>query len=449
MTRHSLELWGGIECTLNRVGDCYHDQLKFAGHDARPDDLAAIASLGIRTLRYPVLWEEVAPRSLSRPQFGRSDARLRRLQAAGIEPIVGLLHHGSGPRYTSLLDAAFPRKLSTFAGLVARRYPWVHRFTPVNEPLTTARFSALYGHWYPHARDDRSFARALLNQVWGTVLAMQAIRREVPDAQLIQTEDLGWVRSTPDLAYQAAFENERRFLSLDLLLGRVTPQHPLHGYLLESGIGRQELELLADNPCPPDVVGLNYYVTGERYLDSRIGLYPAHVIGGNGRAVYADVEAVRVCPDGLRGPGALLIDAHARLGVPLAVTEAHLAGAHEDHARWLSYVWSGAEQARDAGVPLQAVTAWALLGSHGWDRLVTQGACSYEAGAFELRGGELVETPYAGFLRAVAGGTARVVDGGWWRSEERLIYRHAELAWPQELEAEPELFAAARLERPL
>src|SRR3712207_7520391 len=64
----------------------------------------------------------------------------------------------------------------SYAGAVARRYPWVSDYTPVNEPLTTARFSALYGHWYPHAKDDRSFARALLNQCRAVVLAMAAIR---------------------------------------------------------------------------------------------------------------------------------------------------------------------------------------------------------------------------------------------------------------------------------
>ena len=80
---------------------------------------------------------------------------------------------------------------------VARRYPWVEDYTPVNEPLTTARFSGLYGHWYPHGRDDRTFARALLNQCRAVVLAMRAIRAVNPAARLVQTEDLGRTYSTP------------------------------------------------------------------------------------------------------------------------------------------------------------------------------------------------------------------------------------------------------------
>jgi dTDP-4-dehydrorhamnose reductase len=425
--RERLELWGGVECTLNRVGHRYHDQLRFAGHHRRHDDVERLAELGITALRYPVLWEHVAPRSLERRRFEQSDRKLRRLRATGIEPIVGLLHHGSGPRYTSLLDPAFPRKLATYAEHVARRYPWLRSFTPVNEPLTTARFSGLYGHWYPHGRDDASFARALLNQVQGTAAAMRAIRRHIPHAQLVQTEDLGHVRSTPDLAHQAEFENERRFLSLELLLGRVTPEHPLFDYLIDAGIAERELDELCQAPCPPDLIGFNYYVTGERFLDSRAELYPAHCVGGNGEQVYADVEAVRVCVSGLRGPKALLTEAYARLGLPLAITEAHLSGPPEDRARWFSYVWHAAEAARAEGVPVRAVTAWALLGSYGWDRLVTAGACSYEPGAFEVRGGRLVETPYAAFLRAVSQRTAAIVDGGWWRADERLIYPHTDV----------------------
>ena len=114
---------------------------------------------------------------------------------------------------------------------MAERYPDIDAYTPVNEPLTTARFSALYGLWYPHRRDDRSFVRALLNQVRGTVLAMRAVREVNPRAQLVQTDDLGHVDSSPRLRYQAEFENLRRWLSFDLLTGRVDAQHPMRGYL--------------------------------------------------------------------------------------------------------------------------------------------------------------------------------------------------------------------------
>ena len=32
-----IDIWGGIECTVNRVGDAYFDQLAMSGHAVVPD----------------------------------------------------------------------------------------------------------------------------------------------------------------------------------------------------------------------------------------------------------------------------------------------------------------------------------------------------------------------------------------------------------------------------
>lgn len=230
-----LELWGGIECTVNRVGDQYFDQLESSGHNTRIEDLDLFSALGIDAIRYPILWERIAPQGLEQDDWDSSDQRLTYLNAIGIRPIVGLVHHGSGPRYTNLIDPGFPKKLAEYAQAVAQRYPWVCHYTPVNEPLTTARFSGLYGHWYPHGQDDVTFVRILLNQCRAIVLSMQAIRQINPDAQLIQTEDFGKTFSTPLLAYQAQFDNDRRWLSLDLLSGHVQPAHPRWIFCVKRG----------------------------------------------------------------------------------------------------------------------------------------------------------------------------------------------------------------------
>ena len=131
---------------------------------------------------------------------------------------------------------------------VAARYPWVRRYTPVNEPLTTARFSALYGVWYPHASDDRSFVQAVILQCRATVLAMQAIRQVNPAAMLMQTDDLGKTYSTPQRSELEDFYNERRWLAWDLLCGRVGPSHTLWDYLAGTGINTSELLWFHDHP---------------------------------------------------------------------------------------------------------------------------------------------------------------------------------------------------------
>ena len=272
----SPEIWGGLECTVARVGDTYLDQTLLNGHENRPEDLDAFAALGIRAIRYPVLWERIAPGDLDEADWRWTDERLARLRELGLRPIVTLLHHGSGPRHTDLTRPDFAPKLAAFARRVAERYPWLDLYTPVNEPLTTARFSGLYGHWYPHARDHRTFLRCLVNQVEGVRLAMRAIREVNPAARLVQTEDLGRAFSTPRLAYQAAHENHRRWLSLDLLLGRVDRQHPLRDYLRQA-LSEEELRALdagQEAPCPPDIVGINHYLSSERFLDERLERYP-------------------------------------------------------------------------------------------------------------------------------------------------------------------------------
>ena len=59
-----LELWAGVECTVNRVGETYGDQVERSGHAIRSKDLERLAALGVRTIRYPVLWERTAPQAL-------------------------------------------------------------------------------------------------------------------------------------------------------------------------------------------------------------------------------------------------------------------------------------------------------------------------------------------------------------------------------------------------
>ncbi|AKF03843.1 sugar nucleotide-binding protein [Sandaracinus amylolyticus] len=421
----ALELWGGVECTVNRVGDRFFDQLERAGHLARAGDLDRIAALGIRTLRYPVLWEHVAPESPDTLDWARSDERLSRLRELGVRPIVGLVHHGSGPRWTSLIDPTFPERLAAYAERVAERYPWVTDFTPVNEPLTTARFSGLYGHWFPHGQSTHVFARCLIHQCAGIVRAMRAIRRVTPAARLVHTDDLGRVHATPRLAYQAEFENERRWLSFDLVMGRVDRAHPLWPKLTGWGIGEDELDWFLERACPPDVIGINHYLTSDRYLDEDLARYPTWSHGGNGTDRYADVHAVIARVDVPVDTEAALRDAWARYGRTLAVTEAQLAGPREEQLRWLHEVWTAASRLRDEGVDVCAVTAWSLLGAYDWNQLVTVEAGFYENGAFDLRAPSPRPTALARLVSHLATGAPfdePVVHApGWWRRPDRTL----------------------------
>lgn len=442
----ALELWGGPECTVNRVGNRLRDQLHESGHHGRIEDLDLFARLRLTALRYPLLWERIAPDRPNRFDWAWSDARLARLRQLNIRPIAGLVHHGSGPLYTDLLADSFATGLAAFARAVAERYPWIEAWTPVNEPVTTARFSALYGLWYPHHKDEGSFWRALLNQIDGVRLAMAEIRRVNPAAKLIQTDDLGRTYATAAVRDQAAFDNVRRWMSWDLLCGHVVPGHPLWRRL--SGLGLEDrLRRIADAPCPPDVIGVNHYLTSDRFLDHRVQRYPSHLCGGNLDRRFVDTEAVRVLdppPPGLRG---VLREAWQRYRLPLAITEVHNGCTRDEQMRWMAEAWSGATELRREGIDIRAVTAWSLLGSSGWNSLLTETG-SYETGVYDVRGGVPQATAMVGLLKTLASDGAShpaCQTQGWWRRRIRL--HHPAVPRPAPMrefpsEADPGLSAA-------
>jgi hypothetical protein len=70
-------------------------------------------------------------------------------------------------------------------------------------------------------------------------------------------------------------------------------------------IGEAELAFFQAAGCTPDLLGLNHYLTSERYVDHRLNLYPSMAGQHNGR--YVDLEAVRMdLPESQLGPEARL-----------------------------------------------------------------------------------------------------------------------------------------------
>ncbi len=351
---------------------------------------------------------------------------MARLQSLGFSVVAGLVHHGSGPHYTDLLDDGFAQGLAAHAARAAARYPWITAWTPVNEPLTTARFSGLYGHWYPFQRNEDAMLRMVANQCRAVRLSMAVIRRLNPDAQLVQTEDIGRIFSTSRIAQQAAYENERRWLSLDLLCGRIDRAHPWWARLLQAGVAQAELEAFWDGETAPDVIGINHYVTSDRFLDHRTSLYPPRLRGGNGREHYADTEAARMdLPPEATGWYARLAEVWRRYGRPMALTEAHLGDEPAEQVRWLMEAWDAAKRLNGEGADIRALTAWALFGLIDWNSMLRERHGHFEAGAWDMRH----TPPHASLLADAVAGLARggsfdhpcLDTPGWWRREDRLL----------------------------
>lgn len=428
MSRTPLELWGGVECSLVRIGDDYRDQVVETGHSARLQDIDAIADLGVKAVRYPILWETVAPESPGELDFSWHDQRLSRLHERGIKVVAGLVHHGSGPRYSNLLDSRWADQLAHYARRVAQRYPWIDMWTPVNEPFTTARFSCLYGHWHPHLCDIDAAFRATVNQCLAILRAMRAIKEVSPASQLILTEDVGKTFSTEELAYQAEHNNQRRWLTFDLLFGHVVEGHPLRPWLENKAATQELLDELATGEGRPDIIGFDYYLTSDRFLDHRVERYPHVQAGSNGRHSFVDLEAVRVAKlRPLATPSDRIRETWERYRTPIAITEVHHGCTREEQVRWLHEMWAAAERERDRGADIRAVTLWALFGLVDWRSLLTRREGIYDAGAFDTRS----EVPRPTLFAKAAAKLGRgerlehpVLDlPGWWRRPGRTHAR--------------------------
>ncbi len=410
-----IEVWASPEPTVARVTDAaYRDQLAETGHDARIEDCDRLADLGVAASRYPVLWERVAPLDPRERDYTWAHARLARLRARGVEPILTLLHHGSGPLYTNLLDPQFPALFADYAEATSRAFPWVKRWTPINEALTTARFSTLYGVWYPNAQDDRAFGTAIVNETLATIAAMERIRRIIPDAQLVTTEDLQRFTAADAGARSLVdFLRERRWLSVELLQGRIVPGHAMHAYLTEQcGVSTNELRELAARATPPDLAAFNHYPHSERYLFTQTSGETGDV-----PAVYVAAEpALRVEP--------LLREAAARLGLPLAIGEVHINASARERVRWLAQHHDDAQVLVAEGIDVRAVGVWAAFGMIDWHSLLRARTGVIEDGIYTFAAPGAVPQPtlLTDAVKQLAAGLSIADDGtrGWWERPERL-----------------------------
>ena len=91
-----MEMWSSFECTLNRIGDSYQGQQLLQEFEKCTAYLCAFPDLGVSPFRCLVAWDDVSTPWL----WALED--LAFLAAHNITAIVGLVHHGSGPKNSSL-----------------------------------------------------------------------------------------------------------------------------------------------------------------------------------------------------------------------------------------------------------------------------------------------------------------------------------------------------------
>lgn len=194
-------------------------------------------------------------------------------------------------------------------------------------------------------------------------------------------------------------------------------------WLRRNGATEAELAWFEANATPPDVIGVNHYLTSDRYLLTGVANCPPEWHWHDAERTYVDVEAIRVDEQYPIDMATALSDAWERYRLPVAVTEAHLGCTRDEQVRWLHESWQGAQRLRAAGADVRAVTAWSLLGSYDWNSLVTRDDGFYEPGVFDVRAPEPRPTALAKLMRQLASGQQAdhpVLDvPGWWHRPHR------------------------------
>jgi hypothetical protein len=154
---------------------------------------------------------------------------------------------------------------------------------------------------------------------------------------------------------RADFLNHRRFLFDELLLGRVTENHPLNAFLTGNGFPEGELDWFRARPVKFNARGLDYYKINEEELKQGV-TYNAPSLRPLGFARVA-------------------MEYFNRLGLPLRLTETNIQGLFTDRITWLKYMRGQYEELRrwlPAGY-LRGFDWYPLFDCRGWLSLLQAG----------------------------------------------------------------------------
>ncbi len=157
----------GIECSYPTInhGRTRRDQLKECGHyEYWKTDLRLVQEIGLKVLRYGLPYYKIH-KAPGKFDWKFADEVMTEIQRLNITPILDLLHFGVPNWIENFQNPEFPFLFAEYAGEVAKRYPWVRFYTPVNEIYVTARMSAKDGLWNEQLKTDKGFVTAIKHLV--------------------------------------------------------------------------------------------------------------------------------------------------------------------------------------------------------------------------------------------------------------------------------------------
>jgi len=205
------------------------------------EDLTLLLQSGITSLRYSIPWHRIEAWA---GEFDWSwiDGPMRFMESAGMQPIVDPLHHTSFPTWLQdgFLHPEFPELYERFLSQVSDRYEWVTKYTIINEPLPTTLFCSYTGMWYPHRSSDQDFVSMIIQVAKAICMAGSMLKRKNNQIEVVDVGTAEHHRATDsETGAWVEHANARRFLILDLVLGRLDRDHPLYSYLVQQGAAEE------------------------------------------------------------------------------------------------------------------------------------------------------------------------------------------------------------------
>jgi beta-glucosidase len=184
------------------------------------------------------------------------------------------------------------------------------------------------------------------------VNTVAALRSVDPGAIMVHVEATGLSRiQREDLKILEVEEQRRGYICYDLITGRVTPDHPLFGWLVRSGASTNVLAELVAKQIDLDVIGMNFYPqwsTQQLYVDDK------------GHLAYRTTEHEGT------GFAELIEDYYRRYRAPVMITETSAFGDDELRSRWLDSSIRSVKDMRSRGVPLIGYTWFPMFTMIDW-----------------------------------------------------------------------------------
>jgi beta-glucosidase/6-phospho-beta-glucosidase/beta-galactosidase len=338
----------GIECSYPTIdhGKTRRDLLAECDHYNRyKEDLGLVKEMGLKVLRYglPYYNIQLGP---GKYDWEFADLAMKEMKRLGITPVLDLMHFGVPDWLENFQNPDLVVHFADYCEEVAKRYPWVRYYTPVNEIYVTARSSGKDGVWNEQLKSDKGFVTALKHCTAASIMGTQQIAKHRPDCVIVQSESAEFtheLRAERTPAVQ--MENKLRFASLDLLYAH-QPDGEVVNYLYDNGMTRKEYDwFMAGEPPGYQVMGNDYYGRNER------------IILPNGE-VCTSMDVL--------GWASITHDYYQRYKKPVMHTETNVFEA-ELASTWLWKQWVNVLRLRKEGVPVLGFTWYSLIDQLDWD----------------------------------------------------------------------------------